>query len=318
MATIDREAPLRFLHVGFQPDDWVAVLVKSHEIGRALQRVGPLSLVSSSRFQAWLRFKNASGCSVYVSVNAIEPGCRSRTRQAIGAIRHLFLDVDRLGDAVRAAIARRADLPPASCVVRSSPGRCHILWRTHGFDRASIEAVQRRLARELGADEAATACTQMTRLPGFLNHKQPPGRLVTAEYGDVDRVYPPEDFPSGAPPVRHVQSPPPGRAATDCSHTERARRYLAALPPAVEGQRGDVHTFRVCCRLVRGFALDDAEALALLSDWNTRCKPPWSERDLLAKVRRARRYGRESIGGRLTTSGLVHPHPSARTPDADM
>ena len=52
---------------------------------------------------------------------------------------------------------------------------------------------------------------------------------------------------------------------------ERARRYLAALPPAIAGGHGDLHTFRVCCRLVRGFALDDSEALELLQEWNARC-----------------------------------------------
>lgn len=318
MATIDREAPLRFLRVGFQADDWVAVLVKCHKTGRAIQRVGPLSLVSSPRFQAWLRYQNASKSSVYVSANAIEPGCRSRTRQAIGAIRYLFLDVDRLSADVRAAIAIRADLPAPSCVVHSSPGRCHILWRTHGFDRASIEAVQQRLAEELGADEAATACTQMTRLPGFLNYKRRPGPLVTAEYGDVERIYRPEEFPRGAPSVRHAQPEPAGSGATGRSPTDRARRYLAALPPAIAGQRGDAHTFRVCCRLVRGFDLEDEEALALLSDWNARCVPPWSERDLLAKVRRARRYGREPFGGRLLVSSRARLSPIARTSTATM
>ena len=43
--------------------------------------------------------------------------------------------------------------------------------------------------------------------------------------------------------------------------------------------------------------LDDA--LKLLDDWNARCEPPWSERELIDKVRRARRYGREPIGGLL-------------------
>jgi hypothetical protein len=82
----------------------------------------------------------------------------------------------------------------------------------------------------------------------------------------------------------------------------RARRYLGALPPAISGQHGDLHTFRVCCRMVRGFALSDTEALALLAEWNARCQPPWSERDLLDKLRRARRYGREPIGGLLADS----------------
>ena len=80
---------------------------------------------------------------------------------------------------------------------------------------------------------------------------------------------------------------------------ERARRYAAAIPPAVAGAHGDLHTFRVCCRLVRGFALSDEEALAALAEWNTRCQPPWSERELLDKCASARRYGREPIAGRL-------------------
>jgi hypothetical protein len=80
---------------------------------------------------------------------------------------------------------------------------------------------------------------------------------------------------------------------------ERARRYLARVPPAIAGEHGDVHTFRVCCRLVRGFALDDDAALGLLADWNTRCRPPWNDDDLRDKLRRARRYGRESHAGLL-------------------
>ena len=41
---------------------------------------------------------------------------------------------------------------------------------------------------------------------------------------------------------------------------DRARRFLARTPAAIAGQHGDLHTFRVCCRLVRGFALSDDEA----------------------------------------------------------
>jgi hypothetical protein len=58
-----------------------------------------------------------------------------------------------------------------------------------------------------------------------------------------------------------------------------------------------VQTFRVCCRLARGFALSDAEAMTVLTDWNARCQPPWSNRELVDKLRRARRYGREPVGG---------------------
>ena len=64
-------------------------------------------------------------------------------------------------------------------------------------------------------------------------------------------------------------------------------------------QHGDVQTFRTCCRVVRGFALDDDEALAVLRDWNSHCEPPWSDRELIDKLSRARRDGREPIGGLL-------------------
>ena len=79
----------------------------------------------------------------------------------------------------------------------------------------------------------------------------------------------------------------------------RARRYLSALPPAVLGQHGDVATFRACCRLVRGFLLTDDDALFILREWNVQCQPPWSERELTDKLRHARRYGREPLGGLL-------------------
>ena len=51
--------------------------------------------------------------------------------------------------------------------------------------------------------------------------------------------------------------------------------------------------------MVRGFALSDDEALSVLSEWNARCEPPWTKRDLLNKVRNARKYGREPLGGLL-------------------
>jgi hypothetical protein len=42
--------------------------------------------------------------------------------------------------------------------------------------------------------------------------------------------------------------------------------------------------------------LADDDALDVLRDWNSRCEPPWSDRELIDKLSRARRYGREPIG----------------------
>jgi len=279
------------------------VFLKSYESGRVAQRVAPVSVVMSSPCQAWLARENDAAVNVYVSVNAIRPRKVSRRRTAIGAIRHVFLDADHGGPAIVAAIAARRDLPPPSYVLHSSPNRVHVLWRVTGFTIERVEALQKQLARELATDSAATSCSQTTRLPGFLNQKRRPAYRVTIEYQGVVAVYTPDDFPT--PPavtpradftVRLFQS-----GGGDAQLIERARRYLATMPPAITGQHGDAHTFRVCCRLVRGFALSDDEALRLLTDWNTRCEPPWSERELIDKLVRARRYGREPMGGLLET-----------------
>ena len=45
---------------------------------------------------------------------------------------------------------------------------------------------------------------------------------------------------------------------------ERASVFLQRVDPAVAGQHGDLRTFRVCCRIVRGFGLSDDEALDVL------------------------------------------------------
>jgi hypothetical protein len=45
--------------------------------------------------------------------------------------------------------------------------------------------------------------------------------------------------------------------------------------------------------------LDDEQALHVLAEWNARCEPPWSPAELLDKLHRAGRYGREPVGGLL-------------------
>jgi hypothetical protein len=298
MSLVEPAAPLRLLHAGYATDDWVAVFLKSYGTHETCQRVTSIAQVASARFLAWLRSRNAAGWEIYVSVNAVKPHRRSRAREAIAAVRHVFLEADHDGAHVLAAIAARSDLPPPSYLLHSSKNRVHVFWRVTGFDLARVEALQKQLARELRTDSAATSGSQTTRLPGFWNHKYRPAALVTMTYGRLNRVFTPDDFPT--PSVRATTTVSDASADVSAStQLERARRYLSALPPAITGSHGDVHTFRVCCRLVRGFALADDQALFLLQEWNARCQPPWSERELAEKVSRARRYGREPVGGLL-------------------
>lgn len=298
MAALDRSAPRSFLSVGFEPDDVVAVFLKSYETGVAVQRVVPLRQAIADPFLGWLRARNAARWNIYISVNAVDPSRRSRSRDAITNVRHVFLETDRDAVAFLAALAVRRDLPQPSFVMRTSPGRAHVLWRVREFSKEQVEALQKTLARDLAADPAATSCSQTTRIPGFFNHKYAEPYPVTLQFGRLDAVHSPEDFPT---PRVAKPKPVTWRLVTSSrsSARERARAYLEFLPAAVSGQHGDLHTFQVCCRVVRGFDLDEDAAMDVLATWNARCVPPWSSRELFEKVRRARRYGRESLGGLL-------------------
>jgi hypothetical protein len=67
-----------------------------------------------------------------------------------------------------------------------------------------------------------------------------------------------------------------------------ARSILAALPPGISGAGGHPATFRAACECVR-LGLGDADALALLGEYNQRCSPPWTDRELLHKLADARK-----------------------------
>lgn len=79
------------------------------------------------------------------------------------------------------------------------------------------------------------------------------------------------------------------RPPTDVS--ERARRYLERVPPAVSGSGGHNRTFHVACILVLGFGMSADEAWPVIAEWNQSCEPPWSEHDLRRKLNEANKQG---------------------------
>src|SRR3954471_12435188 len=115
--SVDRAAPLTFLRTAFHDDDWVAVFLKSYQCGRIAQRVRPVQQIQSAMFQAWLRAENAARANVYVSVNAVAPHQRSRRREAVREIRHVFLDADHAAQDVLDAIEASTEHPNPSYVL---------------------------------------------------------------------------------------------------------------------------------------------------------------------------------------------------------
>lgn len=81
----------------------------------------------------------------------------------------------------------------------------------------------------------------------------------------------------------------------DAQRTERARRALAKMRPGVQGDNGSRATFIAAKMLFRQFGLSESTALDLLrTDFNPRCVPPWSERELRHKVESAARSFRDA------------------------
>lgn len=66
---------------------------------------------------------------------------------------------------------------------------------------------------------------------------------------------------------------------------ERASKYLAKMDGAVSGDRGHDKCFKAACAMVLGFGLPTDDAFHLLAtEYNHRCNPPWTERELRHKV----------------------------------
>jgi Bifunctional DNA primase/polymerase, N-terminal len=76
---------------------------------------------------------------------------------------------------------------------------------------------------------------------------------------------------------------------------DRARKYLAAIPPPIIGGGSDNATLYAACKLVRGFGLGPADAETLLWEW-AGGRPGWTRAWIARKVQSAERYGTEPIG----------------------
>jgi KaiC/GvpD/RAD55 family RecA-like ATPase len=84
-------------------------------------------------------------------------------------------------------------------------------------------------------------------------------------------------------------APPVEATTSESDIVQRARKYVSKMPGAVSGSGGHNATFRVACILVLGFGLSESDAMGVLTEWNSKCSPPWAERALLHKVQDASR-----------------------------
>lgn len=101
-------------------------------------------------------------------------------------------------------------------------------------------------------------------------------------------------------------------ASTDtCDDPERAfercRAYVARIDGAISGSGGHNQTFHVAQVASRGFGLSHSDTMAILREFNQRCQPPWTERELEHKAKQAADKG-EMVRGSL----LNAPRPDSK------
>lgn len=105
---------------------------------------------------------------------------------------------------------------------------------------------------------------------------------------------------------------------------ERVLAYLAKCPPAISGQGGHTQTLKVAYYLSHGFALSDQETLSFLEEYNRRCQPPWSRKELLHKISSAKKNVLGKVRGYLLKNNSLlpprnkHKHPGIGCPIPGM
>jgi hypothetical protein len=175
------------------PTDQVAVLVRNRTRQQTMQRILAAEMVASAPFQSWLQEENRSGADIFIGMNPVMGGARSRTKEHIREVRHAYLDLDEEAGASLHAIRTTGDVPAPNFVLDTSPGKHQVVWRVEGFDNHEAESLLRALASQFGGDPAATDISRLLRLPGFTNRKYNEAFVVRVHH-ETNALYHGQDF----------------------------------------------------------------------------------------------------------------------------
>lgn len=266
---------------------------------------GAAQIVHGTLEEKWseLVALNEQGHGIFVMIN--EGDFAGRSAVNVTGLRAVFIDDD-------GGQSLSFTLPP-SIVSRSAHG-IHAYWRIiQGESLSRFTPAQKALASHFSTDQSVHDLPRVMRCPGFLHRKSEPF-LVRVEQAN-DKAYTLDQVLGAysAPSTNRAKPPPnearPAYAASEADRQGLAKRWLARQPPAVEGDHGDDWTFKVCASVGRGFDLTEEAALEALRDWNSLCKPPWSESELRTKIRSGRTSGKEEVGGRLPSAQIAYVVP---------
>jgi hypothetical protein len=183
-----------YILANFQRSDRLAVLVRNSCRRETVQRITTAGQMAEPSFQDWLRHKNEKeSFDIYIGMNTLKHEARTRTKEDIEAIRHLYMDIDHDAPAALARIQQSNLVPPQNYTINTSPNKFQVVWRVQNISQEQAESFQRAMVRKFGGDPAATDSTRVLRLPGFLNRKYE-GEFRVQALKHAEPVYSPQDF----------------------------------------------------------------------------------------------------------------------------
>ena len=261
---------------------------------------------------------------IYVGVATRANGKGGQIKNCL-ALHALFADIDFKDFPSEAdARAQLEHFPLLPSGVVATGGGLHLYWllteplNLENGGAPHAKRLLRALAEVVGADLASAEPARILRLPGTFNYKYTPPRRVVIEALDVARRYSLDSLQAcllpvpDAPAVRESVSHPLTRE----TRMQRASGYLASEPTADEGQRGDDHTYKMCCAVAIDHDLNEDDTFAVFKEWSARCTPPWTERDLRQKIQNAVRYATGPRGVKLEV--VLNPTDPIRSARAEV
>ncbi len=260
----------------------------------------------------------------FYGVNARQRG--GGKAEHVTLIRGLWADQDykHYADGATGAARALAAFPLQPTAVVASGGGNHLYWQlaTPVAPSPAIEALLLRLYAALvpgdGKLDSVQDPSRILRVPGTLNHKTNPARLVTIRDEDPERCYTLDDFETFLPvPVEQPRpswSPPTGaaaRAAFDAVPSyEDMREILRHIPP---GGDYTADWLRILAAVHTAYPGNDG--IALCEEW---CpgKPGEVARKFASFKRDGRATNATSIGTLIYAArqrGYCPPRPDAAT-----
>ncbi len=204
------------------------------------------------------------------------------------------------------------------CVVDIDPRNGGVEWMTEQV------GLHKRLPPTPTARTGSGGFHYLFKLPSFelrgragpgVDIKKPGGYIVAAPSVTTERykwLRPPEtplaELPAWLQALVKLDEPAPRIPVGDITDValerriERARAYLEHVDPAIQGQDGSTRTLVAAAHVALGFMLPADHALHAMRDWNQRCQPPWSDRELKRKIDQALKGYRGVQPGQHLTS----------------